>query len=197
MMKHLVILLSTLLLLSISWGCNNKEEGDNMIGPPDLVVCFIDSEGQDLLTEIPTIKLVTPTVEYAGDFLSNDVCRVKLFINEEEIPAPNMHVRLLGENLTDEPYKAISFVFWDLMLAVNNESNSAVYTVRCEMVCPYVFGNDGAHTLTGELSRDSEGCYWFQKCRFDGAEALPAYFENGRQQESTYIVRVDRAPTLP
>jgi hypothetical protein len=173
MIKHLNILLSVFLIALFAGGCNNEgEKIGGMLGPPCLFISFIDSEGQDLVTGIPTVKVVTPVAEYAGDFLSSDVYRMKLFVNEEEFPTQNdpLYMSIRHKDGTYELYDAILFSFGNLMKSVDDKSNFTVYTVRCEVVCEYVFGNDETHILTGELSRPPGGTYDFQRFWFDGVE---------------------------
>jgi hypothetical protein len=191
--KKLICILLGGLLIALVGGCSNEapEMVDFMLGPPCLTVSFIDSEGWDLVTGIPTTKFVTQTVEYTGDFLSNSTCRT-LFVNDEEILSPSMQISLLDKDKFGLPYDAISFIFWDLMTPINDKSNSTIYTVRCEVICPYIFGNDEAHTLTGELSMWYPGGYYlFQKCWFDGVETLPVYYGDVRK-ENSFIVQVNR-----
>jgi hypothetical protein len=188
MMKHFV-LLSGVLLLAIAGGCNKEPEEGNITGLPGLSVSFIDSEGQDLVAGIPAIKLMPPP---AADFLSDDVFRIKVFINEEEIRMPNVPVRLFDKDSIAGTCNVV-FIFYDLPgKELVDASNSAVYTVRTEIVCPYIFGNDEAHTLTGELGRSPGGYYCFRKCWFDGVEAAPTYAAEGWQREGAFTVRVDR-----
>jgi hypothetical protein len=123
----------------------------------------------------------------------------KLFINDEEIQIVKEPMRLVSEEFTGEPYKALGIPFGYLWEEINDASNNTVYTVRNEIVCPYIFGNDEAHTLTGILERMGTGrIYWFHKCWFDGIEASPTYFGEesgaaaGKQRPNYFIVRVDR-----
>jgi hypothetical protein len=143
----------------------------NSMPRPSWIVSFIDSQGRDLVEGIPTIKLESYEVQYDGDFLSGTTCNVKLFVNDEELSSPgNMHWFQMKLSYKEEasPYDAIQFVLRDLWDLDDIES---IYTVRCEMICPYIFGDDRTHTLVGEL----HGGYMFRKCWFDGVEASPAY----------------------
>jgi hypothetical protein len=85
------------------------------------------------------------------------------------------------------PYDAIQFEIDELWNLAD-----ANYTVRCEMVCPYIFGDDRTHTLVGELHWG----YMFRKCWFDGIEASPAYGvvdgERRYIEYGAFIVQVDR-----
>ncbi|MDR1257801.1 MAG: hypothetical protein LBK65_00775 [Tannerellaceae bacterium] len=198
MMKYLKIL-SGALLIALTGGCgdSNEEPLDGYLGAPGLGICFTDSKGQDILTGIPTITWVTPTVIYHGDFISSDVCFMKkLFINDEEISVVEKDpMGLVSEELTGGHYKALGIAFGYLWREINDASNNTVYTVRSEIVCSYIFGNDEAHILTGVLDRGGTGgLYGFHKCWFDGVEASPTYFEwdESIQRPNYFIVRVDR-----
>jgi hypothetical protein len=203
MMKHLNILLSVLLVALFAGGCNNEvpETIDDMLGPPCLFISFIDSEGRDLVTGIPTIKLVVYPAEYDGDFLSTGTFRVKPFINEEASSQYNLHMQMSYKDGVYELYDAINFVFWDLHRKVNDKSSSTVYTIRCEVVCEYIFGNDETHIMTGELSRlIPGGTYDFLRFWFDGVEIPPALYPPGLdmaypadgRKENAFIVQLNR-----
>jgi hypothetical protein len=203
MMKYLKIL-SAALLIALAGGCgdSNEEIEDNIPGPAFAYLCFIDSEGQDLLTGIHPVKWVTPTVEYTGDFVADSDLHIKkLAINDREIQVePVSHVGLGSEGFyTSLPYKSISFI-----IGIQQEIDEAysdivytvtVYTVRWEIIFPYIFGNDEVHTLTGELCVTSGKAFWFQKCWFDSVEASPAYFEwasSADKKPNAFLVRVDK-----
>jgi hypothetical protein len=173
-----------------------KEGG--IVGLSGLTVSFIDSEGKDLVEGIPTMKWETYTVQYTGDFVYYKDCPVKLFINDEETPWKDIvSARLVyKQDRIEPPYDALIFLSGYFGNQINDPSHSTVYTVRYEIVCPYLFGNEQVHTLVGELSRwYPGGYYWFQKCWFDGVEASPVYNSDdmgNRQIENTYIVQLDR-----
>jgi hypothetical protein len=198
MNKYFALLVSSL-LVALAGGCGEEEAPEDVIGgwqwPPNLNVCFVDSEGGDLLAGIPTIKLETARVKYDGDFLSNNTFRIKLFVNDEEILSLGMPVGLFHKGESGLPYDAITFTLWDLLTPINNQSNSTIYIVKGEVVCPYVFGNDEVHTLQGELSRQHPGgSYWYRICWFDGVETLPAYYHDPGdvRKDNSFVARIDR-----
>jgi hypothetical protein len=204
MIRHLNILLSVF-LIALAGGCNNEDSGIlNSEDSPQLAISFIDSEGRDLVTGIPTIKLVDNVgVERPDDYLSSDIFRVKMFANEEELPTHNhyLYIPTIYKDERYDLYHKVCFVFLGLFGFANDKNNVSVCTVRCEVVCPYIFGNDETHILTAELSRDYPGGYsYFQRFWFDGVE-IPfgvyppgldmTYPEDGRKP-TAYFVQVDR-----
>lgn len=69
------------------------------------------------------------------------------------------------------------------------DPDEPVCMIRCEIVCPYIFGDDQARTLTGEFSLGTGGYHWFQRCWFEGAELPPLYAAEGWRVQSFYIAR--------
>jgi hypothetical protein len=166
MAKHLKIL-STALLIALAGGCGDNEEiiDGGIVGATQLYICFIGSEGQDLLTGIHPVKWEPSNAEDTGNVLSESGCHIKkLFINDEEIQmAPSVRPGLFPEGWYGLPYKSIQFPIgiWEV---INAAYNDIVYTVRSEIGFPYMFGNNEVHTLTGELCVTSGKSSWFQKC---------------------------------
>jgi hypothetical protein len=196
-MNKYFILLSSCLLIALAGGCGDSG-GINDCGcldsaapPPAFVISFIDSEGQDLVEGIPTVTWE----QYAGDFLSNNAYQMKLFVDEEEeVPQGYRDMSITSKEENIQRYDAIRFTITALWGAMNDPSDIAVHTARCEFVCPYIFGSDEVHTLTGELSRGPKGGdYFFRRFWFDGVECPPLYDTEGSWLlEDTYIVQVNR-----
>ncbi|MDR1257802.1 MAG: hypothetical protein LBK65_00780 [Tannerellaceae bacterium] len=191
MAKHLKIL-SAALLIALAGGCDNNEEPiRGIVGPVSLRICFIDSEGQDLLTGITSVGWNASTVKDNGPFVADnsDLNIEKTFINDREIQVPVIHVGL-GYGYAGLPYKNISFAI-DHDYLVSED----ISTGRWEIVFPYMFGNDEVHTLTVELDVTPGGYRWYKKLWFDGVEASPAYYEwdtGADKKPMAFIVRVDR-----
>jgi hypothetical protein len=190
MNKYFALLVSSL-LVALAGGCGEEEASLNSKPYPNLEISFIDSQGRDLVEGIPTIELNTDEALYGDGFLSSNTYDVKLFINDKEVaPLPSIRRFRMNVIYKDEfaPYDAIFFYIDDLI----HLSGKSIHMVRCEMVCPYIFGDDRTHTLVGELHRGS----MFLKCWFDGVEASPAYHvvEGERRyiEFGSFIVQVDR-----
>jgi hypothetical protein len=188
MNKYFAIFVSSL-LVALAGGCGEDEAPMNSKPYPNLEISFIDSQGRDLVEGIPTVELNTPYVLYGDGFLSSNTCDVKLFINDKEVPLPDIRRFRMHVTYKDEfaPYDVIHFEVDDLW-----NLTDANCTLRCEMVCPYIFGDSRTHTLVGELHRGQA----FLKCWFDGVEASPAYrvSEGERRyiEYGSFIVQVDR-----
>jgi hypothetical protein len=211
MAKHLKIL-SAALLIALACGCGDND--DEILGgiaeTTQLYICFIGSEGQDLLTGINPGKWKPSNAkDNTGNVLSEGSCHIKkLFINDEEIQmTSSVRPGLVHEGWYGLPYKSILFPI-GIWAVINDAYNDIVYTdpvsgdpvyavtvhtVRSEIVFPYMFGNYEVHTLTGELCVSSGKSSWFQKCWLDGVEASPVYSEYaGAKIPAAFIVRVDR-----
>ncbi|MDR1356225.1 MAG: hypothetical protein LBJ58_00990 [Tannerellaceae bacterium] len=183
------------LLIALA-GCSNEREVTlNSWVPPSLMISFIDTGGRDLLAGAPVIDKIAYEAQHRGCYLANGECRVRLFVNDEELPAQNMEYSPVNrKSEVGGPYDSVYFLLQALSGTVNDESNRADYTVRCEIIFPYVFGDDDTHVITGELSRENPvGAYRFRRLLSDGAEATPVYMgDNDTLQPNAYIITVNR-----
>jgi hypothetical protein len=179
-MSKYFILLSSCLLIAFAGGCGDKAEID-CIRFPEFVISFIDSEGRDLVEGLPVIK--DPCTEY----VPSDLFQLKLFVNDEEevLSTPRRVIKISNQRT----YAALEFSLDSpLMTYTSDPSDTLVYMLRYEVVCPYIFANKKVHTLEGELRR-TVGYQTFRRFWFDGVECSPA---NGQLPGKSFTFQVNR-----
>jgi hypothetical protein len=188
--------LVSILLIVLVGGC--KEMGDigPSVGGMTLDMFFVNSEGKDLVEGIPVAD-AEGKENYFGDYigkllsgkyrishisqLSPGEYLLKLFLDDKEVEyRVEVSVWNMEGIIGKPPYYAVSF-----RLVHYTKFNQE--KVRCEVICPYIFGDYEAHTLEGELDGTT-----FRRCWFDGVEASSVYPLPDFSYENAFIVQVDR-----
>jgi hypothetical protein len=148
---------------------------------------------------IPTEKLVGWSSDDLYDprtpeYVLSRTCRVNMYIDGNEPALVNE--RGMGVDVTlskrNTLYEDETFALkFSISGPFVNTQDTTFCTISGGIVCPYIFGDDEAHTLEVEVRR-VPGDYDFLAVRFDGAEPPPIYSKEGWPEQYSYIVQVDR-----